>query len=31
MVYFELNNFVSGKEDDCGYSIDKWVPLLENS
>ena len=34
MVYFELNNWVSEKEDDCGYlyySLDKWVPFLENS
>ena len=31
MVYFELNNWASEKEDDCGYlyySLDKWVPFL---
>lgn len=31
MVYFELNNWASEKEDDCGYSLDKWVPLFEIS
>ena len=29
MVSFELNNWASEKEDDCGYSLNKWVPLLK--
>ena len=31
MIYFELNNWASEKKDDCGYSLDKWVPPFEIS